>query len=560
MSQGPVAAILAFLTIGVPAVAVSAQIPPLGASAPGSPRAGSQAAGTAVIRGRVFDGASGQPLRRALVRVVAPELRENRVATTDEQGRYEFIELRAGHYTLTASKGNYVGLSYGQTRPTDSAKPIDILNGQTVEKVDVSLPRGGVITGHVVDDYGDPVPNVQVAAMRSQFVQGRRRVVPAGRFVATDDLGEYRLYGLSPADYYVSATYRPPPASAADDDAPGYAVTYAPSSVSASDALRVTIGVGRSVDEVNVALVAVKTAQIIGSAVNSKGQSMAGGFVSAAERNSPFGIGSGAPIRPDGTFIIRNVAPGEYRLQAQGEFKQDQRPEIATATVTVAGRDIEGVQLVVVPPSTGSGVVLVDPAAAALIKPSSIVLMVSPVDPQLNFMDTSGRLKDDFTFEAMMHPGTNIVRLMSMPNKLALKAVRVGGVDVTDTGFDVKPNENVSGIEIELTSHPTVVSGQVTDSRGAPAKDSTVVIFARDERKWEGTSRYISTTRPDQNGRFTISGLPAGDYLVAATTAIQQPDQAGDPDVLRRIRDHAATLSIGEGETKVVELKLTLGS
>jgi protocatechuate 3,4-dioxygenase beta subunit len=552
---------IGFLTLALAAFHADAQIsPPPVASAPGSQRADSQSIGTGVIRGRVLDGDDGQPLRRALVRAIAPELRENRLATTDDQGRYELAELRAGHYFVTASKGSYVGLMFGQRRPFDPGKPLEISDGQTLDKVDFMLPRGGVITGHVVDQYGDPVPNVQISAMRSQFVQGRRGFASAGGFATTDDLGEYRLFGLNPADYYVSATYRPPPANAADDDVPGYAVTYFPGTVSTADAQRVTVGYGRSFGDVNIALVPVKTAQIAGAAVNSKGQPMTNGYVGVMRRNGgPANDAGGAPLRPDGTFVIRNVAPGEYTLRAQSQFKQGDRPEIATAAVTLAGHDVDGLQLVVVSPSTASGVVLVDPAAAATINASSIVLMVSPVDPQSSFTDTSARPKDDFTFEALMQPGTNMVRLLSTPDGMALKAVRVGGVDVTDTGFDVKPNENLRGIEVELTSHPTVVSGRVTDSRGDPSRDCTVVIFARDERKWEGTSRYIGTAVPDQDGKFRVSGLPPGDYDVAAVDSIE-PGQSGDPDVLSRIRDRAAALSLGDGETKVLDLKLTTGS
>jgi protocatechuate 3,4-dioxygenase beta subunit len=557
MSRRTPAGAIALLAIGLAGFKVDAQVSPTRQPfAPGSQRAGSQAAGTAVMRGRIFDGDSGQPLRRALVRVLAPGLRENRVATTDEQGRWELIDLPAGSYIVSASKGNYVGLQFGQARPTDAGRPIVLLDGQTVEKVDFGLRRGGVITGHVLDEYGDPVPNVQVAALRAQFMQGRRRLTPAARFSTTDDVGEYRLFGLPPADYYVGATYRPPPPSAADDEAPGYAVTYFPGTLNPTDAQRVTLGVGLTVDGVNVALVPARLAQITGTALNSNGQPMANAFVVVAEKNNAFDVASGAQVRPDGTFIVLGVAPGEYILRAQGRFAQNARPEIATAAVTVAGQNIDGVQLVVAPPSMASGTVLVDPAAGAAMNGSSIALTVSPVDPQMSFTDTSARVHDDFSFEAAVQAGVNSVRLMGMPNNLALKAVRVGGVDVTDSGFDVKPGENVRGIEVELTSHPTVVSGQVADSRGAPAKDCTVVIFARDERKWEGASRYVRQTRSDQDGQFRISGLPPGDYHAAAADGFQQLDLAGDPDVLKQIRDRAAGFSIGEGETKVISLRI----
>src|ERR1700726_3199962 len=76
--------------------------------------------GTATLRGHVFAADTGQPLRKAQVRIFAGEIRENRMATTDERGAYEFNEVRAGRYTISASKGSYVSVSYGQQRPNDA--------------------------------------------------------------------------------------------------------------------------------------------------------------------------------------------------------------------------------------------------------------------------------------------------------------------------------------------------------------------------------------------------------------------------------------------------------
>src|SRR6058998_115553 len=152
-----VAGILAVLAF---AAQIYAQQTPIisipGGTTPGAPvqgmpaRDNQQKPGSAVIRGRVFAADTGQPLRKAVVRANAPDLREGRVATTDEQGRYEMKEMPAGRYTLNASKGSYVGLSYGQTRPFEAGKPLEILDGQTVEKVDFSLPRGAIVTGRVL--------------------------------------------------------------------------------------------------------------------------------------------------------------------------------------------------------------------------------------------------------------------------------------------------------------------------------------------------------------------------------------------------------------------------
>src|SRR5580700_10412615 len=87
----------------------------------------SKAAATATLRGRVVAAASGQPLRRALVRIMATEgaaVPLLRSTTTDGSGRYEFTELPGGRYIVMATKGGYVQLSYGKTRSSEPGKPV----------------------------------------------------------------------------------------------------------------------------------------------------------------------------------------------------------------------------------------------------------------------------------------------------------------------------------------------------------------------------------------------------------------------------------------------------
>src|SRR5947209_5392412 len=110
----------AFLTAVLVSAVCSAQAPPqLPPGFPQPPRdtSAQPATATAVIRGHVFDQSNGRPLRKVQVRAFAPELRENRVASTDNNGAYEIKNLPAGRFQLTASKGSFVTLQYGQTRP-----------------------------------------------------------------------------------------------------------------------------------------------------------------------------------------------------------------------------------------------------------------------------------------------------------------------------------------------------------------------------------------------------------------------------------------------------------
>src|SRR5207247_11238144 len=100
-------------------------------------------------------------------------------------------------YHLTAMKGGYVSLEYGQRRPVEFGRPIEVLADQTLEKVDFALPRGGVITGRVLDEFGEPTANVYVAPMRYQLDEkGRRRHTPAGG-AETNALGRLRIFAMT---------------------------------------------------------------------------------------------------------------------------------------------------------------------------------------------------------------------------------------------------------------------------------------------------------------------------------------------------------------------------
>src|SRR5205814_4996396 len=225
---------------GAPALAQAPplQLPP-GAS---PPRDTSQKTGTARIRGRIVAADSGQPLRKAQVRASASDIRESRMTSTDADGRFELKELPAGRYTIAASKGSFVALQYGQRRPFAPGKPIELRDGETIDKVDFALPRGGIVTGHVVDEFGEPVADVSVAPMRYQYVQGRRRLVPNGRQGTTNDIGEFRIFGLPPGQYYLSATLRNGMMMMGEsDDRSGYAPTYYPGTPNVAEAQRINI-------------------------------------------------------------------------------------------------------------------------------------------------------------------------------------------------------------------------------------------------------------------------------------------------------------------------------
>ena len=136
--------------------------------------------GTAGLRGRVIAADTGRPLRRARVTIVAsvgvrqPEDDEYHPA----KGRTEFKDLPAARYRVSVARGGYLPLDYGQRRPGELGRPVQLVEGQVLDKLDFVLPRMGVITGRVTDEGGEAIEGVTVMPMRSMYLKGAGRSCP----------------------------------------------------------------------------------------------------------------------------------------------------------------------------------------------------------------------------------------------------------------------------------------------------------------------------------------------------------------------------------------------
>src|SRR5262249_40049100 len=124
---------------------------------------------------------------------------------TDARGRFEYSSLQARRYTLSARAERFISLEYGQTRPDGTGMQFSLRDGEEFP-VEIKLPRTLAVGGSLLDEFGDPAPNITVGAARRTYVSGQYRVVPCcGRSLPTDDLGRYRIVGLSPGEYYIVA-------------------------------------------------------------------------------------------------------------------------------------------------------------------------------------------------------------------------------------------------------------------------------------------------------------------------------------------------------------------
>lgn len=518
--------------------------------------------GTARLRGLVVGGENGAPLRRAMVHLSGGDLQEGRFTTTSEEGRWELRDLPAGRYQVTAMKAGYVSLSYGQRRPFEEGKPLEVQEAQTVENVNFNLPRGSVIAGRVTDEFGEPVADVMVMAQRYRYFNGRRQLAPISRPSATDDGGNFRLYGLAPGDYYLSASPMGFSFGQSSDDGTGYAPTYYPGTASAQRADKVTVGIGDEVAGLQFSLVPTRTAKITGTALDSRGRPMAGAFVSVIVQQGDgfnMSMSAGNQVRDDGTFSLSDVAPGEYTIQVRN-FGDGPNAEVASAPISVSGEDISGLALIGTRGTAIRGRVVVDGAQPGRsIESTAVGIMAIPKEPSMAMMmyfgaESRDRLNDDWTFEVRAMTSPVLIRTTRMPPGYSLKHVFWRGQDVTDEGLALK-GDTVGDVEVVITARSTTVTGAVLDAAGKQAVDYVVVAFAEDSDKWGHQSRHLALARPDQQGGFVIKQLPAGRYLAAALPYIEDGEQA-DPEFLERLRSVATPFTLGDGDQKALALKV----
>ena len=506
-----------------------------------------------------------------------------RGATTDEDGRFELRDLPAAAWTLTASKPGFVLQRLGQRHPFESVVPLDVSDGQQVAGANFALARGGAITGRIVDEFGDPVANVRVQALRSRTIEGRRRLVAAGADDGTDDTGAFRLYGLAPGDYYVSASLST--FMGAGGAVGGFAIsavagnvtepiqvrgpggggvpTYFPGTVTAAEAQRIRLGASEETT-IGFGLQAVRASRISGTVLSAEGGPPANGAVSlrSADGDGVFvGMGTGGPILAEGTFSISNVAPGSYVLTARtggpirGGARNGGEMELGTVNVTVNGEDVSGVTIATTRGASLQGTIVGAGGSRPPLDGVRVVSRPAGAFEPLGGGQATAAVSAAGAFLLSPIHGAVRLRVERLPAQWQVQSIEVGGVDVTDAGLELKGTEQITGARITLTDRIAEVNGTVMLGSQA-AKNASVLIFPDDETRWIFPSRFVRSTRGNDQGNFSVRGLPPGVGYLAAAVSYLEEGEAEDPEVLAALRDRATSVSLREGETKTIELRV----
>jgi hypothetical protein len=163
------------------------------------------------------------------------------------------------------------------------------------------------------------------------------------------------------------------------------------------------------------------------------------------------------------------------------------------------------------------------------------------------------KIDDDWTFDL---PGVQSVGVISAfaPPNWAVRRVRISGEDVTDKAYDFRVRD-LTDVEIVLSDQWASVQVTVTDAKGDPAPDCTVILFSQDATRWTFPSRFIQTGRTNQQGVYRGGALPGGAYFAVAVPpgAIAQEVDAA---LLESLRAGATRLTLTEGSEASVPLTI----
>jgi hypothetical protein len=553
--------------VGV-AVGVPPPPPPPERDAAAADRTSAPAPPAGIIRGRVTS-TDGRVVPHATVRLIPTPpagVVQFKTTTTDDVGAYELAELAAGTYRVVANRVGYSPIRVDDPAssqpPFGSTREVTLVDGEAQERIDVRLARWGTLSGRVVDEIGDPLAGANVQVMQARYLSGRRRLVPVGDGSRlTDDLGRYRLFGMPPGQYVVSASV----GAVASADLPGYARSYFPGTPNPGEAQFVTIGQSQDVTAIDFAMSSTRTALVSGTVLGPDGDPTSGGslrLLSSARSASVTSASVGARILRDGRFEFPNVAPGQYVIQADHGRKQPSvEGEFGALAVAVNGADVTDLVLQMSEGSSISGRFVFDSYDPSTPPPTANVeLMPVPVDFDASPQSVAtAAIADDWTFEMSGINGPRRLQLQRPPPGWMLKEIRVGGIDVTDQPLPFGSDEqSLTDVEIALTDRVTGITGAVTGTDGRPSPAASVLLFPTDRDRWFAKSRFIRRAIAGADGSFKIVGAPPGGYYAVALLTLPSggEDSWQDPDFLDALLSRATTLTLREGETQPLPLRL----
>jgi len=552
------------LAFAIPSLFAQVAAPP-----PDHPAKPKKLPGTCAVSGRVVTAADGAPLRSARVGLIQAGVNRHPVVyatITDNDGRFEIKQVESGRYEFFATHIGYIEQHYQAkgTDPGDGAV-LSLTSGEKVADAMFRLVRAAVITGKVMDDTGEPMVGVNVSVLHKPSDEEREEEGPRGKkleltsvsSVATDDRGEYRIFGLKPGEYFVKA------AEAAESFFNGqmqeggnetvlrelgsqYAPVYFPGVLQMDQAQAVVLSAGEEA-RADIAMRHMKLVEVSGRILGPDGGAAMQSYVSLSQVGvDDWGGELSSGTDGSGEFSIKGVPPGSYFIRAgmqdKGKFYNTRQK------IEVGEAKVEGVLL-----SLGSGATIrgrVRTASGAPVMVGRMMIRLQPSGEE----DSSGTfsmVSKDGTFELSgVADGAYALVAFGLEEGWFVRSAHLGSEDVLQDGAQVEGGAAKGSLDIVVSSDGGQIEGAVTDSdKGQPLAGAQLRANPEPESEYNH-SRIVRTTS-DQNGHFVLKDLPPGKYKVSAKLASPVP---GIPSV----KSEPVAVSVAEREHRTVDIKLAV--
>ena len=510
------------------------------------------------VSGMVVRLAGDEPLKAASVRLQSLENRaQTATAVTDAGGRFEIKGIDPGRYRLSVSRNGFVPQEYGQRKPDDPGAILSLRPAQDLRDLLFRLIPSAVIAGRVINEDGEPLPWVQVSALREVYSRGKKSLT-SETTVPTNDLGEYRLFDLRPGRYFVRADYKPNEHVIGRDETErtgggeqqGYVPMFYPGTSDPARASTLTVKAGEEIPGLEILIRPVPAFTVRGRIYNLVSRLSAAYTVTLlpSESSQWFTLPERDTLAdaPDGSFVIRDVLPGSYTLIA---FWSDEgRRYHAFQKLEVGNADVDGANLTIAQGTRLSGHVTWEGRHS--LEADFLTVFLQGADRSYGFSQPA-RVSATGSFALNdVFDGRYRLAITGLGKDCYLKEVRYGAADGLADGFNVSRGTNAS-LEVTISSRGARIQGSVTDKDIRPVTDVWVVLLPVGEpRGQDGLSQKVAT---DQYGHFVLRGIPPGEYQLFCWDEVEDGAWE-DPDFLKAFENQGRKVSLKEADSQTADI------
>jgi beta-lactamase regulating signal transducer with metallopeptidase domain len=525
------------------------------------------------LRGRVVDARSGLPIAGASVRAQYITGVENppkcpigdcedvsdRVAgripiyrvTAGTDGRFSIPNARPGDYLVAAGASGYVQRYFGQTSDDTPEISVHVASGQSTAAIDVRLELVGSVSGRILSVAGEGLAGVEVELLRRAYLPGGTRPV-AVAFAQTEDEGAFHFRNVTAGEYFVHAYTASSIVPKRGDASLSYAGTFFSAVTDITFAQPLVLASGQELAGVDFALTTARTRVVSGRLLDPAGASLATTTVHLMPHSTGTLEVLKATATADGRFRFTNVPAADYMVTVSDT--SDVRSWNTVIRDLSVRDDVTDLLLVAGPSVAVDGRVARDDGRRLPFDTSELQMMTEQRTSSLGIHSAGfAKVGADGTFVMRSGAGTMNLRIVGLPPRWFVKSVRLDGIDVTETAFELVPGDR-RRLDITLTDRVSRLSGTVTDRAARPVSNALVVIFPEERARWNNT-RSIRTTFSHQQGRYELDAIPISRYRVVAVTSLPR-NAWNDPDVLARLWPSASPVSLDEIGQKTVHLRI----